>query len=199
MNTFRSLAPDEKTRGFTLIEMVIVVMVISIMATMGIMAAARAVKRGNETRAIQDVRSLMAAITNYYTTHRRYPPSTANGNINVLLNALRNDTRVQDDSCAKITADPWGNGYLYVDARNYSAAGAVDVEGDVYNPGSYDLYSLGVNGIGGGTSVPAGGLAFIEDPPSSGDWVPEPGNADNLRADVEQGKAVKGYGTKKLR
>ena len=169
--------------GFSIVELLIVVAIIAILASLGTLGAFHLFRSAGESQATSDLRALMGAITTYYTVHRRYPPSSVNGDIQTLQDALQNDSRAADSSCASIRQDPWGQRYIYIDANNYGDPSSVDVEGDNYNPGSYDLYSPGPNGSAGGSPFSA-----------EGTYDKHNVNNDNIRADVSKGRVIKGYG-----
>lgn len=71
-------APSEKNRGFTLIEMMIVIVIISILAGIALPAYSNYIKRANASTAAADLSTLSTAIENRFQRTLSYP-ATADG------------------------------------------------------------------------------------------------------------------------
>jgi general secretion pathway protein G len=67
-----------KTRkgGFTLVELLIVIMIIAILAGMMMLASGSATDSAEATRVINDLRNLKAAMLLYYADNGKWPPTT---------------------------------------------------------------------------------------------------------------------------
>lgn len=131
-----------RSRGFTLIEIMVVVVIMGILAAL---VVPKLMGRTDDARIIaakQDIASLMQALKLYKLDNQRYP-TTEQG-----LQAL-----VQKPSTGptppnwktggyldKLPKDPWGNPYQYL---------SPGVKGEV------DVFSLGADGQPGGSGVDA--------------------------------------------
>jgi len=134
--TFHTPAERHGTHGFTLIEIMVVVVILGILAALVAPNVIRRVEDARITKAKQDIRAYETALNLYRMDNFRYP-STEQG-----LQALvtqPTDPNIRNwkeggyiDSLKK---DPWGNDYLYI------APGT---------RGEFDLYTLGADGKPGG-------------------------------------------------
>ncbi|MFH0887517.1 MAG: prepilin-type N-terminal cleavage/methylation domain-containing protein, partial [bacterium] len=71
-----------KQRGFTIIELVIVMAVIAILITVG-MAYFRGLQdEAKKTQALGDLRALQIAVESYYKNNNQYPIATTTGSTN---------------------------------------------------------------------------------------------------------------------
>ena len=60
-------------RGFTLVELLVVVAILGILATGAVVYVPRFLESGNKGAAEKDVQALKTAATQYYTDKRKYP------------------------------------------------------------------------------------------------------------------------------
>jgi general secretion pathway protein G len=125
-----------RAAGFTLIEIMVVVVILGILAALVAPNVIRRIDDARVTKARQDIRAYETALNLYRMDNFRYP-TTEQG-----LEALVK--RPTDPSIRNwkeggytdgIKKDPWGNDY------NYLAPGS---------HGEYDLYTLGADGQPGG-------------------------------------------------
>ena len=72
----------QKNRGFTLVEICVTVAIIALLAAIAIPNLLRSKVSGNESSAQATLKSVAAALENYYAINNRYPPDT-----NALLGA----------------------------------------------------------------------------------------------------------------
>lgn len=131
-----------RSAGFTLIEIMVVVVIIGLLAAFIAPQILGRVDDAKIVKAKQDIQALETALTMYKLDTFQYP-STENG-----LNALVQkpaDPRVRNWRAGgylkRINKDPWGNDYQYV----YPGT----------RGGEYDLYSLGADGQPGGEGIDA--------------------------------------------
>ena len=118
----------QKTRGFTLIEVMVVVVILSILAAI---IVPRVMDRPDTARLVKvqsDIRAIESALNLYKLDNFDYP-STEEG-----LDAL------VPKYIARLSNDPWGNPYLYL---------SPGLHGDM------DVYTLGADGLQGGTGINA--------------------------------------------
>ncbi len=129
-----------KQRGFTLIEIMVVVVILGILASL---VVPRLISRPEEARIVkaqQDIRAVEAALQLYRLDNGFYP-SQEQG-LQALVTAPTSAPLPRrwssEGYLASIPVDPWGNEYLYL------------------NPGSHstiDIYSLGPTGEEGGEPI----------------------------------------------
>lgn len=131
-----------RQRGFTLIEIMVVVVIIGLLAAVVTQQLMGNVDDARASKARQDIQALETALTLYRLDNFRYP-TTEQG-----LAALV--TRPADPAAAahwkeggyvkRISKDPWGRDYLYQSPGTH---------------GEFDLYSLGADGEPGGEKADA--------------------------------------------
>jgi len=136
-------------RGFTLLEVMVVVVILSILAAL---VVPKIISRPDEARAIaakQDIASLMQALKLYRLDNQRYP-STEQG-LQALV-ALPASAPLATNWKAggyveRLPRDPWGNPYQYlnpgvrgeIDVFSLAADGAPGGEGNDAEIGSWNL------------------------------------------------------------
>ncbi|MFN3887452.1 MAG: prepilin-type N-terminal cleavage/methylation domain-containing protein [Aquabacterium sp.] len=118
--------PARAPRGFTLIEVLLVVALLGVLAAIALPAYNSHQDRLRARTAVQDIATLSVQIQRHWDDHRAFPDSLA------AIGAARND--------------PWGRPYVYynVDANG---RGGARKDRDL-NPinSDFDLYSLGPDG-----------------------------------------------------
>lgn len=66
-----------KNRGFTLIEILIVVAIIGLLATMGMIAFQTSLRRSRDSRRLQEIKALQGAAEQFYADNNGYPDGSA--------------------------------------------------------------------------------------------------------------------------
>lgn len=138
--TTKTSIPGAVQRGFTLIEVLVVVVILGILAAIVVPKVMDEPDKARIAKARQDVRALMTALNMYKLDNYVYP-STEQG-----LDSLVRRPGGQPDArnwkeggyIDNLPKDPWGNDYQYL------------------NPGvnaTVDVYSLGADGQLGGDSL----------------------------------------------
>ena len=126
-----------KIRGFTLIEIMVVVVIIGLLAAVIVPQVVGQVEKARVSKAQQDIASLETALTMFKLDNSKYP-GTDQG-----LQALvvqPSDPTIRHwkpgGYVKRVQKDPWGNDYQYVYPGTHG--------------GEYDLFSLGADGQAGG-------------------------------------------------
>jgi general secretion pathway protein G len=134
--------PLRGARGFTLIEIMVVVIIIGLLAAFIVPSVMHRVDDARIAKAKQDIQALETALTMYRLDNSKYPTSEQG------LAALV--TQPTDPSIKhwraggyldRISKDPWGNDYQYVYPGTHGR--------------EYDLLSLGADGAPGGEGINA--------------------------------------------
>ena len=124
-------------RGFTLIELMVVIVIIGLLATVVVINVFPAQDQARVTKAKADIALLEQAAEMYRLDNLTYP-STSQG-LAALLSpptSLTEAGRYRPGGYIKrLPKDPWGNAYLYAMPGQH---------------GAFDIYSLGADGQPGG-------------------------------------------------
>lgn len=129
--------------GFSLVELMVVVFIMGLLATLIIINVAPAGDQARVRKAEADIAAIESALEQYSLDMAGYPGAAAG------LEALRempsgaNSARYRPGGYIKrLRDDPWGNPYQYEVPGRRSG-------------GAYDLYSLGADGKPGGEGLDA--------------------------------------------
>lgn len=131
-------AARRRGRGFTLLEVMVVIVIIGVLASL---IVPRVMNRPDEARAVaarQDIAAIMQALKLYRLDNQRYP-STEQG-LQALVTRPTSEPAPQNwkSYLDKMPNDPWGKPYQYL------------------NPGlkgEIDVFSFGADGQPGGAGV----------------------------------------------
>ncbi|MBL8769513.1 MAG: type II secretion system major pseudopilin GspG [Planctomycetes bacterium] len=120
---------SRRRRGFSLMELMVVIAILGILATLVATNVVPILARGRETKAKSDIKAIKEAITSYRTVHNVLPDS---------LDQLTqpdpknfNETYIEEGN---ELSDPWGNPYVYQRESN----------------SKYTIICYGADGIPGG-------------------------------------------------
>ena len=136
-------------RGFTLLEVMVVVVILGILAAL---VVPRIISRPDEARVIaarQDIASLMQALKLYRLDNQRYP-TTEQGLQALVARPATNPAPANWKAggyVERLPKDPWGNPYQYlnpgvrgeIDVYSFGAEGAPGGEGNDADIGSWNL------------------------------------------------------------
>lgn len=131
-----------KQQGFTLIEVMVVVVILGILAAVVVPRIMDNPDKARVTKAKQDIRAMESALNLFRLDNFIYP-NTEQG-LEALTSApsdlVNSDNYKQGGYIRKLPTDPWGSAYLYLSPGQNS---------------EIDIYSLGADGAPGGTGVAA--------------------------------------------
>lgn len=96
------------TRGFTLIELMVVIAIIGLLASIILVSLSTAQQKGRDARRIADLKEIETALELYYSDHNSYPVATTQTSAVTALTAL------VPTYISNLTDDPLGGSYHYV-------------------------------------------------------------------------------------
>lgn len=115
-----------KINGFTLIEVMVVVVILSILAAIVVPKIMDRPEQARVTKARSDIRAMEAALNLYRLDNMVYP--TTDQGLEALVTAPTEPPEPknwkQEGYLDRLPADPWGNSYLYL---NPGSNGAIDI------------------------------------------------------------------------
>ena len=126
----RGTCPSEKRsrRGFTLVEMLLVITIIGILAALVVPKMMGRSEQARQAAARADISSIKTALDAFEVDNGYYPKNAMD-----LLQQPRDAKNWHGPYLDKIPQDPWGNNYIYVFPGKHNA-------------NSYDLSSVGPDG-----------------------------------------------------
>ena len=135
--------PSRRRGGFTLIEIMAVVLIIGLLSAMVGLAIVPQITKGQVTSTRTQLKNLSTALEGYYMDNGRFP--TSEQGLRALIEPTQNSRNFPPGgylSERRIPQDPWGNDYQYQQPGQH-------------NTHSYDLWSLGADGAPGGSDADA--------------------------------------------
>ena len=136
----RAGSRGERMKGFTLLEIMVVIVIIGILAALIVPSVFGQVEKARIAKANQDLRALESALEMYRLDNFHYP-STDQG-LRALVEKPADAKNWKEGGYLRdLEKDPWGNDYHY----QYPGA----------HGKQYDLYTLGADGQEGGDGADA--------------------------------------------
>lgn len=131
-----------KMAGFTLIEIMVVVVILGILAGVVVPKIMDRPDQAKIVRAKSDIRSIESALNMYKLDNHGYPDSQQGLQALVNKPSGGNEARnwKQGGYLDRLPKDPWGNDYRYLNPGDH---------------GAVDVYSLGADGQQGGSGMNA--------------------------------------------
>jgi type II secretion system protein G len=123
-------------KGFTLIELIVVIAIIGLLSTLAVVALGSARTKARDAKRLSDIKQVQSALEIYYSDNAKYPTAVES----VVLGTggavcLDNSTAGWSATCSNpymsvVPKDPGSNGYSYVSANGttYSIAGILEGE-----------------------------------------------------------------------
>ncbi len=133
MKNYRSVMAKKALRGFSLIEIMVVVTLVAIFVGLGTVYFMGQLDKGKIDAARQQAYEIAKALDLYKLQTGSYP--SASEGLDVLANPPRGQPLMNE-----IPKDPWGNEF------NYALPGT-------HNPKGFDVWSDGPDGEGGETAI----------------------------------------------
>lgn len=137
-SAFKSAPAPNRAAGFTLIEIMVVVVIMGVLAAL---LVPRLMGRTDDARILaakQDIATLMQALKLYRLDNQRYP--TTEQGLQALITRPTNGPQPANWKTGgyidRLNKDPWGNAYQYLSPGTRSEV---------------DVFSLGADGKPGGT------------------------------------------------
>lgn len=127
-----------RQRGFTLIEVMVVVAILAILAAVVVPRVMDEPAKARVTKVKQDIRAIESALDLYKLDNYRYP--TTDQGLEALVRPPQSGPEPKNYKeggyLRKLPKDPWGNHYRYLHPGEH---------------GELDIWSLGADGAPGGT------------------------------------------------
>ncbi len=137
---FAARRPVQRDAGFSLLELMVVVVILSILA---LVIVPRVIDRPDQARAARaqsDIAAISSAVQLYRLDNFRYP--TTEQGLAALVNMPATDPQPKNWATngymERLPTDPWGQPYQYLEPG---------VHGD------FDIFSYGADGVSGGTAA----------------------------------------------
>jgi general secretion pathway protein G len=98
-------------RGFTLIELIVVIMIIGILATLVIPNVLSHIAESKVAKAESDIAALHQALDTFHIDNDRYP--TEQEGLNALVEQPSSNVKNWKPYIPSLPNDPWGSPYIY--------------------------------------------------------------------------------------
>lgn len=123
-------SPDATQRGFTLLEIMVVIVILGVLASLVIPSLMGNKDRADRQKAVSDLVTLENALDMYKLDNGRYP--TSDQGLKALVKAPQQAPLARnyrsDGYIRRLPQDPWGNAYQLVSPGTHAAV-------DIFSPG----------------------------------------------------------------
>jgi len=111
---------ESMNRAFTLVELIVVIAIIGILATIGVASYSNVLKNSKKTKAAADIKELVQALKIYNVQKGAWVCGSDDAYCNIITTATWNAvaTGLVPTYLQSIPNDPWGRAYLYDGAPN---------------------------------------------------------------------------------
>ncbi|MFH1452440.1 MAG: type II secretion system major pseudopilin GspG [Armatimonadota bacterium] len=143
---------NKKQRGFTFLEVMVVVAILAILATLIIPRLTGRVDEAKITKAVLQMRSIMQALELYKLDNGFYPTTEQGLQALVIKPTTEPIPEKWKKYMDKIPRDPWKHEYIYICPGTHitqierESDQDYNIEENVYTTNRYDLICLGPNG-----------------------------------------------------
>lgn len=127
----------QRSRGFTLIEIMVVVVIIGLLAAIVVPNLVDRIDEAATTKAGTDIRLLENSVNLFYVDNYRYPTEEEGLRILVGNRGGVGGTEFKQ-YVPRLPVDPWDNDYLYANPGEH---------------GKFDIYTYGADGKEGGDGI----------------------------------------------
>lgn len=129
-----------KQKGFTLIELMVVVVILAVLAAIAVPQFMDRPDEARKVKAKQDIAAMASALQLYKLDNFRYP--TTDQGLEALVSQPSSEPEPKNwkQYMQQLPQDPWGNDYIYLSPGEH---------------GDFDLYTLGADGEDGGEGINA--------------------------------------------
>lgn len=137
LNKMKIQSAQRNSRGFTLVEIMVVVVILGILAATIIPQFMSTTKDAKVSAAKAQVAEMESALERFYVHMDRYP--SAEEGLKVLVDPPANDDgkKWRGPYIKQLRSDPWSNPYQYANPGTH-------------HPTSFDVWSRGADGADGG-------------------------------------------------
>lgn len=126
---------NKPSKGFTLIELMIVVVILGVLATIIMPRILGRPEQARRMKAKVDIRNIESALALFKTDTGRFPTTSEGFEVLVSNPGIKGYNR--DGYLDRLPMDPWGNKYIYISPGLHNK--------------DYDIESYGKDGEDGGT------------------------------------------------
>lgn len=138
---------QDKQRGFTLLEIMVVIVILGILASLVVPSLMGNKEKADKQKATSDIVALENALDMYKLDNHRYP--TTDQGLNALIEAPTQPPLAknynQEGYIKRLPTDPWGNDYVLVSPGEHGAIDLISAGPDNEAGTDDDITNWGLN------------------------------------------------------